>query len=124
VTEQNERYRGLIPFKPGQSGNPTGRPKRKPVTEALLAELAKDHGKGGQTKLDAMVARLVRTVISGKPREAVEAAKLIMAYTDGLPMQVVEVDVYDAARRLAEERGLDPEKVISLFEAVRAKRAI
>lgn len=114
----------LIPFKPGQSGNPGGRAKRKPVTEALLAELAKSHGRGGATKLEAMVARLVKTVISGRGKEAVEAAKLIMTYTDGLPVQMVEVDVYDAARRLAEERGLDPEKVISLFEAIKARRAV
>lgn len=124
MPDQNDRTRGLIPFKPGQSGNPTGRPKRKPVTEALLAELAKDHGRKGQSKLEAMVARLVKTVISGKAREAVEAAKLIMAYTDGLPVQMVEVDVYDAARRLAEERGLDPEKVVSLFESIRSRRAV
>ena len=119
----DHRLANLRPFQPGQSGNPTGRPKRKPVTEALLAELAKSHGRNGATKLEAMVARLVKTVISGKPREAVEAAKLIMSYTDGLPVQMVEVDVYDAARRLAEERGLDPEKVISLFDAIKSRRA-
>lgn len=120
----DHRLANLRPFQPGQSGNPTGRPKRKPVTEALLAELAKSHGRNGATKLEAMVARLVKTVISGKPREAVEAAKLIMSYTDGLPVQMVEVDVYDAARRLAEERGLDPEKVVSLFDAIKARRAV
>lgn len=120
----DHRLANLRPFQPGQSGNPTGRPKRKPVTEALLAELAKPHGRNGATKLEAMVTRLVKTVISGKPREAVEAAKLIMTYTDGLPVQMVEVDVYDAARRLAEERGLDPEKVVSLFDAIKARRAV
>jgi len=31
--------RNLIPYKPGQSGNPSGRPKKKPLTEALEAEL-------------------------------------------------------------------------------------
>lgn len=111
------------PWQPGQSGNPGGRPKRKPVTEALLAELAKDHGKSGKSKLDAMVAKLVSTVIYGKAREAVEAAKLIMSYTDGMPVQMVEVDVYDVARQLAEARGLDPEKVISIFESVKQRRA-
>lgn len=121
MSEQNPRTRGLVPFQPGQSGNPTGRPKRKPVTEAILAELAKDHGKGGKTKLQAMVERLVRLVISGKPREAIEAAKLLASYTDGLPVQMVEVDIYDAARRLAEERGLDPDKVISLYESIKRR---
>lgn len=107
----------------GKSGNPGGRPKRKPVTEAILAELAKDHGRGGKTKLEAMVASMVSLAISGKTKEAVEAFKLIMAYTDGLPVQTIELDVYDVARRMAAERGLDPAKVVRFYEAIKAQRA-
>ena len=37
--ENSEKRRGrpenLTPWRPGQSGNPGGRPKRKPITEAL-----------------------------------------------------------------------------------------
>lgn len=109
-------------WKPGQSGNPGGRPKRKPITEAMLAELAKEHGRRGMTKLDAFVASLVAIVIKGKGKESVEAAKLIMSYTDGLPVQVVELDIYDVARREAEARGLDPDKVVSILDALRARR--
>src|ERR1700753_1687473 len=44
------RYRGLRPWKPGQSGNPAGRPKgsRNKLGEAFLTELHADfceHGK-------------------------------------------------------------------------------
>jgi len=40
ITPQNRRITGVpggeaTQFKPGQSGNPGGRPKRKPITEAL-----------------------------------------------------------------------------------------
>lgn len=122
MTEQSDRTRGLIPFKPGQSGNPGGRQKRKPITEAILAELAKQHGRQGKTKLEAMVGNMVALAINGRSKEAVEAFKLILTYTDGLPVQTVEIDVYDAARREAEARGLDPEKVVSILEGLKQRR--
>lgn len=109
-------------WQPGQSGNPGGRPKRRPVTEAILAELAKDHGRQGKTKLQAMVANMVTFAIKGRSKEAVEVFKIILSYTDGLPVQTLEVDVYDAARREAEARGLDPEKVVSILEGLKQRR--
>lgn len=114
--------RGLIPFQPGQSGNPSGRPKRKPVTDAILRELAKAHGRQGKTRLEAMVANMVGLAINQRTREAVDAFKTILAYTDGLPIQTVEVDIYDVARREAEARGLDPEKVVSILERLKQQR--
>lgn len=122
MPDQSDRTRGLIPFQPGKSGNPAGRPKRKPITEAMLAELAKPHGRQGKTKLEAMVSNMVTFAISGRSKEAVEVFKIILSYTDGLPVQTVEVDVYDAARREAEARGLDPEKVVSILEGLKQRR--
>jgi Family of unknown function (DUF5681) len=34
-TANSAQYRGLRPFKPGQSGNPKGRPKKAPITKIL-----------------------------------------------------------------------------------------
>lgn len=112
----------LTAWKPGQSGNPTGRPKRKPLTETLLAELSKPHGRRGGTKRDAVMARLVGLALTAKPREAVEAIKLMLAYTDGLPVQTIELEAVEVARKIAEERGYDPERVVSIFEALKARR--
>jgi uncharacterized protein DUF5681 len=110
-------------FLPGQSGNPSGRPKRKPLSDALLAALAKPSRKRGySTQLEVAMANLVRIMCYGKGKEAVEAFKLAMSYTDGLPIQTVEIDVYDAARREAEARGLDPDKVVSILEGLRQRR--
>ena len=49
--------------------------------------------------------------------------KLIFSYTDGLPVQQVEVDFHDAARRAAEERGLNPDRVIHLYEQLKRQKA-
>ncbi len=118
-----QSLKNLRPFQPGQSGNPTGRQKRKPVTEALLAELAKPQGRQDKTRLQAAVANLVTMMIRGRGKEAVEAFKLVMSYTDGVPVQVVELDIYDVARSEAEKRGLDPDKVVSILDALRTRRA-
>jgi hypothetical protein len=109
-------------WKPGQSGNPGGRPKKNPITDAVLKELAKQHGRQGKTKLEAAVASFVTLMISGKPKDQLEAFKVLLPYTDAQMPQTVELDVYDAARREAEARGLDPEKVVSILEGLKQRR--
>ena len=60
-------------FRPGRSGNPNGRPKRRPsFRAALLAELAetmpsKDRH-GAESKLRALVKTLVNSAIAGDAR--------------------------------------------------------
>jgi Family of unknown function (DUF5681) len=60
-------------FRPGRSGNPNGRPKRRPSFRAvLLAELAasvpaKDQRRAGN-KLQALVKMLVDSAIAGNAR--------------------------------------------------------
>jgi hypothetical protein len=58
-------------FRPGESGNPSGRPKRCPsFRETLLARLAAPAGgaRHGNTKMQALVATLVDAAISGDAR--------------------------------------------------------
>lgn len=61
-------------FRPGQSGNPAGRPKRRPCLQSvLLAELAKPAHAGSQptsTKLDEFAKALVESAIAGNARAA------------------------------------------------------
>jgi hypothetical protein len=75
-----------MPWSKGQSGNPGGRPKSKPITEALLKEL-KAKGPGKLSHTQEMAWRLVQLAIAGD----VAAAKLVLSYVDGLPIQNVEV---------------------------------
>lgn len=108
-------------WKAGQSGNPSGRPKRKPVTDALLRELSATV-RGGGTNAEKAAEHLVKLMFHRNPRTSLEASKLVLSYVEGMPVQTVELDVYDVARQMAEARGLDPEKVISIFHDLKARR--
>lgn len=63
----------------------------------------------------------VTTVIYQQPPDR-QAAEYLIDRVMGKPTQ--PVDVYNTARRLAEERGLDPDKVVSIFDGLKKKRAV
>lgn len=74
-------------FKPGQSGNPKGRPKgargiAKVLEEALAQEVSVTEG--GRTtrisKREALILSLVTKAIKGDMRAAAQTLKLIEAY--------------------------------------------
>ncbi|HPP29052.1 MAG TPA: DUF5681 domain-containing protein [Phycisphaerae bacterium] len=63
-TEKQSRYRGLKPFKPGQSGNPGGRPKgRKSITAALRRLL--DSGIDGKDLYEALAKAGLSKALKG-----------------------------------------------------------
>lgn len=111
------------PFEPGQSGNPGGRPKRKPITEMLTAELETLAARSSQTKGQKIVARLVAIALQGKRSDSVAALRLILAYTEGLPVQPIDLDVSRAAARIAAAIGADPEFLIRRAEQLAAENA-
>ena len=69
-----------MPFRPGVSGNPGGRPK------ALrdIRERAREYS-------EETVARLVAWVRSDNPRASVAACSLLLSYAWGKPPQSMEV---------------------------------
>lgn len=71
--------RGLRPWRPGQSGNPGGRPKVNPE----LRRAAQDHS---AEALDVLV-EVMRT---GKPGERLLAAREILDRAYGKPSQAVD----------------------------------
>jgi Family of unknown function (DUF5681) len=74
-TARKHRQRGLIPWKPGQSGNPKGRPKgsRSKLSELFIADLYESWKTLGKPALLAAAwtdpVAYVRVVASLMPRE-------------------------------------------------------
>ena len=54
------------PWKPGESGNPKGRPKRRTLEEEVNALLEKPLDESGTTRLDQMAERIVEHIVGGK----------------------------------------------------------
>jgi hypothetical protein len=94
-------------FKAGRSPNPGGRPRRKPITDALKAELERAcrSDPEGRTNLEAGVRKLVDQFVAGVPH----AQRLILAYVEGPPTQAI--DVRGWVREFAEEHGLDADQL-------------
>jgi len=99
-------------FKPGQSGNPAGRPKSVTLSEALRLELAKMLPGDTQerTFAELIAQQLVRAAATGN----ILAAKEIADRTEGRPRQSVDVDMNVTDwRELARQNGLSETDVIS-----------
>ncbi len=98
--------------------NPGGRPKRKPISDALREVLEAPAHEGVALTNAQMVARqMVSLAIGGD----VQAAKLILGYTEGLPTQRVEFDLEREAERYARELGVDASILIAEVEAIAAR---
>ena len=97
----------LRPWRPGRSPNPGGRPKRKPITDALKAELERAcrSDPDGRTNLEAGVRKLVDQFVGGVPH----AQRLVLAYVEGPPTQTI--DVRGWVEEFAREHGLDADQL-------------
>lgn len=93
-TEKKQKKRGAPPqylFKPGQSGNPAGRPKGSVSITAMikkkLQEMPPDKKK---TYLEYVVEKILsKALVDGDP----QMLKLIWQYVDGMPIQKVEQEM-------------------------------
>ena len=80
-THGSDRTANLKPFKPGQSGNPNGRPKwLKEVREGLRSLLP-----------DAQ-RRLGDVIRNGSDKDSTAAAKVVLEYTISKPKQTHRVE--------------------------------
>lgn len=67
----------------GRSGNPAGRPRTKELREAarrLMFSAAED---GGLPRAEAVILRIYENVMTNKPSNAIQWAKLLIEVTDG-----------------------------------------
>lgn len=63
-TKRRGRVENLKPWKPGQTGNPGGRPKGI-VSSALSKQLLRRAANGGKSDLDAVVEAIIKTAKKG-----------------------------------------------------------
>jgi hypothetical protein len=98
-------------WKPGQSGNPAGRPKSITLSEAMRLELAKMLPGDTQerTFAEVIAQQLVRAAATGN----ILAAKEIADRTEGKPKQAIAMDMNVTDwRELARQNGLNETDVI------------
>lgn len=76
----SRRNQNLKPFKKGQSGNPSGRPKELPELKELLADALADE-KNGATQARKIVDKMVAIALKGD----VKAARFLFERAYGLP---------------------------------------
>jgi len=96
TTKQRKSRDNLIPFKPGQSGNPKGRAKKgtavadilRAVGEAKHTAVDKDGSSRDITKIQAVIERIYMAALAGD----MAASKLILEYEMGKPRQSVEIE--------------------------------
>jgi hypothetical protein len=95
------------PFKPGQSGNPGGRPKRRLIDEALTELLLTEDSKIAEAIARALVRKakrgdlraiqLTAERVQGKPKQAME-----LSGVDGEPMRFENMSNEQLDSRLKE----------------------
>ena len=78
----------LKPFKPGQSGNPNGRPKGLSITAMVREELEKVPEGQEKPAKELLVKRILHKAISEGDKEMI---KICWNYMDGLPSQGIDV---------------------------------
>ena len=142
MTTEKQRA-NLQPFKRGQSGNPGGRPKKRPITdryhEGLEAPLEENIRIAlslpeGATNGDAVAKAQIRAAIKGKTyaarelREATEGKSTQRLEIVGEEGGAIKVDIAESLARIREFYGLanpgpaapasKPDGVVSVPEAL------
>jgi hypothetical protein len=98
-------------FKPGETGNPNGRPKRTALTDSLRAQLQEEMPNAdGKTIADALARKLLSLALGGD----LQAISLVFDRTEGKAPISLDVTAHTADWREEVERlGLDPHDVIN-----------
>ncbi len=88
-TKKRGRTENLKPWKPGQSGNPGGRPKTKLITQAYQELLMEIDPKTGKTKATLIAEKTLKEALKGN----LAAVKEATDRTEGKVLQQLGVGV-------------------------------
>lgn len=109
VTLMAARKGGPAPplaWKPGQSGNPKGRPSRKPLTDQIRHALFRPLGpRDKRTLREAIKDRLVTIILKSDDKHALKAIEMIWQYMEGKPEQKLELQFEDTLQTVANQTG-------------------
>jgi Family of unknown function (DUF5681) len=96
LTGRARQLAALAPhrFKPGQSGNPSGRPKNV-LSKAIRKKLEEVEEGQDKTVAERVTDRLVDLALAGN----IEAIKLLGDRSEGRPRQSISVDTDERERR-------------------------
>ena len=78
-----------MPWQPGESGNPRGRPQKGTTLTELLRETAECMTQGGLARKQALVNKIWEMAENGD----LAAARLILEYVDGKPVERIEAAI-------------------------------
>ena len=90
TTAKQSNISGLTPFKPGQSGNPKGRPPKVRCIPDILRKIGEEEGTkdGQETKLDVVMRKVFKYALDGKSW----AVQFIADRTEGKAVERVMQD--------------------------------
>ena len=102
-------------WKPGQSGNPTGRRPGLSLTKLVRDELEKPTVPGSAiTKGQVLAEKVVNLAQAGNP----EMVRLVWRYIDGEPREQQQLSLRELAERLAAQMGVDPDELLAEYDRV------
>lgn len=87
------------------------------MTDALVKELETVGRGNGATKAEQAAKKLVGLMLAGD----VAAAKLVMSYVEGLPVQPIDVTLKETAAKYAAELGVDASELIAEAERIASR---
>lgn len=106
------------PWKPGQSGNPTGhRPNVTKTFRVWLQGVIKGDAGSEGTRMLAYLDRLDKIALNGEPRDSIAAIKFMVERAYGLPKESIELTAkLTDEQRLMQARKLAIETLRQLKE--------
>jgi hypothetical protein len=114
-------------WKPGQSGNPGGRPQFTAITDALKAELLKIMpGQDGKTVAEVLAKRLLLIAVETRTQIAIKAMEIILERTEGKVVQRQEISGPGGAPMQFEPLGSRQEaetQIVAIFQVAQQRLA-